>query len=56
MSDGIYRVITDETRATIARLCHITPEVTADYPLAFRDSQHRELNFSGLRLAMGETT
>ena len=27
-----------------------------NYPLPFRDPQHRELYFSGLRLAMGETT
>jgi TolB-like protein len=44
----------DEARATIARLRAITPEVMVNYPLPFRDPQHRELYFSGLRLAMGE--
>jgi adenylate cyclase len=44
----------DEARATIARLRAFTPEVIPDYPLPFRDPQHRELYFSGLRLAMGE--
>jgi hypothetical protein len=28
--------------------------VIPNYPLPFRDPQHRELYFSGLRLAMGE--
>jgi adenylate cyclase len=46
----------DEARATIARLRAITPEVMVNYPLPFRDPGHRELYFSGLRLAMGETT
>jgi tetratricopeptide (TPR) repeat protein len=44
----------DEARATIARLRAVTPEVMVNYPLPFRDPQHRELYFSGLRLAMGE--
>jgi len=44
----------DEARATIARLRAITPVVMVNYPLPFRDPQHRELYFSGLRLAMGE--
>jgi adenylate cyclase len=44
----------DEARATIARLRGITPEVTVSYPLPFRDPGHRELYFSGLRLAMGQ--
>jgi adenylate cyclase len=44
-----------EARTTIARLRAITPEVMVNYPLPFRDPQHRELYFSGLRLAMGET-
>jgi len=44
----------DEARATIARLRAITPEVMVNYPLPFRDPQHRELYFSGLRLALGE--
>jgi adenylate cyclase len=44
----------DEARATIARLRAITPEVMVNYPLPFRDPQHRELYFSGLRLAAGE--
>ncbi|HEU0217253.1 MAG TPA: tetratricopeptide repeat protein [Stellaceae bacterium] len=45
----------DEARATIARLRALSPEVIPTYPLPFRDPQHRELYFSGLRLAMGET-
>jgi len=45
----------DEAHATIARLRAITPEVMVNYPLPFRDPRHRELYFSGLRLAMGET-
>ena len=44
----------EEARATIARLRAVTPEVIPNYPLPFRDPQHRELYFSGLRLAMGE--
>jgi adenylate cyclase len=44
----------DEARATIARLRAITPEVIPNYPLPFRDPGHRELYFSGLRLAMGQ--
>jgi adenylate cyclase len=46
----------DEARATIARLRAVTPEVMVNYPLPFRDPQHRELFLSGLRLAIGETT
>jgi TolB-like protein len=46
----------DEARMTIARLRAITPEVMVNYPLPFRDPEHRELYFSGLRLALGETT
>jgi TolB-like protein len=46
----------DEARTTIARLRAITPEVMVNYPLPFRDPQHRELYFAGLRLALGETT
>jgi TolB-like protein/DNA-binding winged helix-turn-helix (wHTH) protein/tetratricopeptide (TPR) repeat protein len=46
----------NEARRTIARLRAITPEVMVNYPLPFRDPQHRELYFSGLRLVMGETT
>jgi adenylate cyclase len=46
----------DEARATIARLRAITPEVMVNYPLPFRDPRHRELYFSGLRLAVGEET
>jgi TolB-like protein len=45
----------DEARATIARLRAVTPEVMVNYPLPFRDPQHRELYFSALRLALGET-
>jgi len=44
-----------EARATIARLRAITPEVMVNYPLPFRDPGHRELYFSGLRLALGES-
>jgi TolB-like protein/DNA-binding winged helix-turn-helix (wHTH) protein/tetratricopeptide (TPR) repeat protein len=46
----------DEARTTIARLRAITPQVMVNYPLPFRDPQHRKLYFSGLRLAMGETS
>jgi hypothetical protein len=46
----------DEARTTIARLRAVTPEVMVNYPLPFRDPQHCELYFSGLQLAMGETT
>jgi TolB-like protein len=46
----------DEARAIIARLGAITPEVMANWPLQFRNPQHRELLLSGLRLALGETT
>jgi tetratricopeptide (TPR) repeat protein len=46
----------DEARATITRLRAFTCEVIPDYPLPFRDLGHRELYFSGLRLATGETT
>jgi len=45
-----------EARATIERLRAITPEVMVNYPLPFRDPRHRELYFSGLRLAVGEET
>jgi len=44
----------DEARATIARLRAITPEAMVNYPLPFRDPRHRELYFSGLRLAMDD--
>ena len=44
-----------EARTTIARLRAITPDVMVNYPLPFRDQQHRELYYSGLRLALGET-
>jgi adenylate cyclase len=46
----------DEARGMIARLRAITPEVTVDLPLPYRNPQHRELFLSGLRLAMGEKT
>ena len=46
----------DEARATIARLRAVTPEVIPNYPLPFRDPQHRNLYLSGLRLAAGEAT
>jgi len=45
-----------EARTTIARLREITPEVMVNYPLPFRDPEHRELFLSGLRLAMGQPT
>jgi adenylate cyclase len=44
----------DEARATLARLGAITPELVPAYPLPFRDPEHRELYYSGLRLALGE--
>jgi adenylate cyclase len=46
----------DEARATVARLRALTREVIPTYPLPFRDPAHRELYFSGLRLALGEET
>jgi TolB-like protein len=46
----------DEARGMIARLRAITPEVMANWPLQFRNPQHRELFLSGLRLALGEAT
>ena len=46
----------DEAGGMIARLRAITPEVTVDLPLPYRNPQHRELFLSGLRLAMGEKT
>jgi TolB-like protein/DNA-binding winged helix-turn-helix (wHTH) protein len=45
----------DEARATIARLRAITPQVMVNWPLQFRNPQHRELLLSGLRLALRET-
>ena len=39
---------------TIARLREVTPEMMVNYPLPFRDPEHRELFLSGLRLAAGE--
>jgi len=46
----------DEARATIARLRALTPEMIPNYPLPFRDARHRELYFSGLRLAADQGT
>jgi len=46
----------DEARGMIARLRAITPKVTVDLSLPYRNPQHRELFLSGLRLAMGEKT
>jgi TolB-like protein len=43
----------DEAREIIKRLRAITPVVIAD-PFQFRNSEHRELVLSGLRLAAGE--
>ena len=37
----------EEARTTIARLREITPEVMVNYPLPFRDPEHRELFLSG---------
>ena len=45
----------DEARATIARLRAITPEVSVDLLLPYRNLQHRDLFLSGLCLALGET-
>ena len=45
----------DEARASIARPRAITPEVMVNDPLLFRDPRHRELYFSGLRVAIGAT-
>jgi len=50
-----YAGLLDEAHATIARLRAITPEVMVNYPLPFRDPQHRKLYYLGLRLAMSET-
>ena len=44
----------EEARTTIARLREITPEVMVNYPLPFRDPEHRKLFLSGLRLAAAE--
>jgi TolB-like protein/class 3 adenylate cyclase len=46
----------DEAQATVARLRALTPEVIPTYPLPFRDPAHRELYYSGLRLALGKET
>ena len=46
----------DEARATIARLRAITPEVIPKYLPPYRNPLHRDLLFSGLRLALGETS
>jgi len=43
-----------EAQATVARLRTLTSEVIPTYPLPFRDPAHRELYYSGLRLALGE--
>jgi hypothetical protein len=45
----------DEARAVIARLRVLTSEVLPRDP-PFRNSEHRELFLSGLRLAAGEAT
>jgi adenylate cyclase len=45
----------DDAREIIERLRAITPVVIAD-PFQFRNSEHRELVLSGLRLAAGEAT
>ena len=51
-----YMGLPDEARATVARLRALTPEVIPTYPLPFRDPAHRELYYTGLRLALGEET
>jgi adenylate cyclase len=45
----------DEARETIGRLGAITPVIVTS-GVQFRNSEHRELYLSGLRLAAGETT
>ena len=45
----------DEARETIARLRAITPLIVSS-GVQFRNSEHRELYLSGLRLAAGEAT
>jgi hypothetical protein len=57
LSGGALRSygLLDEARVTIARLRALTPEVIPTYQFPFRDPSHRELYFSGLRLAMGAT-
>jgi len=44
----------DEAHSTIARLRAITQNVMVNYPLPFRNPQHRELYHSGLRMAVGD--
>jgi hypothetical protein len=44
----------DEARATVARPRAITPLVVPGY-LPYRNAEDRELFWSGLRLAVGET-
>jgi tetratricopeptide (TPR) repeat protein len=44
----------DEARQTVERLRLVTPEIIPSYPLPFRDPEHRDLYYSGLRLALGE--
>jgi adenylate cyclase len=46
----------DEARTAVAQLRALTPEVIPTYLLPFRDPAHRELYYSGLRLALGEET
>jgi adenylate cyclase len=45
----------DEAHSTIARLRAITQNVMVNYPLPFRNPQHRELYHSGLRMAVGDS-
>jgi TolB-like protein len=45
----------DEARDVAARLRAMGAVVVPDYPLPYRNSEHRELLLSGLRLAMGES-
>jgi len=44
----------DEAREVVARLRAMGAVVVPDYPLPYRNREHRELLLSGLRLAMGE--
>jgi TolB-like protein len=49
-----YLGLHEEASAAIARLRTITTEVIPNYPLPFRNSEHRELYLSGLQRALQE--
>ena len=53
-SNASKRCAASSSIRRIARLRAITTAVMVNYPLPFRDPRHRELYFTGLRLAMGE--